>query len=588
MKKKLFLVWILVISLVCSQAAAAFGAAGTVEKPKAPVMNSAVCADDGSVDVVWNKVSGADGYEVYRATSKSGKYTRIASVGTADRVYNDETVKTYKTYYYKIKTIDNGRKSVFSKVVSAYTEGVPIENGNMKFLVNFGNGEKRNWHSGDGVMTTACPLKFTVKINGKATDDYKVSYDKANVKVSKSKNGILTVTPKVAGNYLLTFTAGDEKGTFLYNAELRKEGPVTFNWRQSDEEQNSMSIKIPARRESVLTMKYHGKTITNFTVASSNKNVCTVKKKGSQVTVTNQNPGKCNITVTYKGQKTVFRWVVKRGAASVQHPYGNAAVPGSLSKSESETLLKVFAATKYSDSEIAALAKENLTLEEAAAKISTVQDAVNYLMAKDYDMKYSYNSCMYYNGVEWSNTLSSEFTFRENAGTCGGTSNLMNRLLEGDYDSQGYVNLCQSEGGHIFNYFEKDGLYYYCDFVGPPEGPFHDNQESHKYGYFLCMMDSPEAFAEYYIGNDPEFNDIASAFYLIDLVCYERDGKDKVPGGFREGGKLTPLGNPTGTIFSDEVKDDLKILFLRKGYEITFAKAAAKELWPPEINIPKD
>lgn len=147
--------------------------------------------------------------------------------------------------------------------------------------------------------------------------------------------------------------------------------------------------------------------------------------------------------------------------------------------------------TQYSADEIATLAQEPLTLEEAAAKISTVQDAVNYLIAKDYEVAYSYNSCTYYKGINWTKTLSSEFTFRENGGTCGGTSNLMNRLLEGDYDSQGYVSYGQSEGGHIFNYFEIDGMYYYCDFMGPSEAPFHDNRDSHEKGYYICAMDSP-------------------------------------------------------------------------------------------------
>ncbi|MGN0734767.1 MAG: hypothetical protein ACI4LP_03015 [Anaerovoracaceae bacterium] len=243
---------------------------------------------------------------------------------------------------------------------------------------------------------------------------------------------------------------------------------------------------------------------------------------------------------------------------------------------------------KHSEAEIADLASQDLTLEEAAAAISTVQDAVNYLIAKEYEVAYSYNSCMYYNEINWSKTLSAEFTFKENAGTCGGTTNLMNRLLKGDYDSQGYVNLCQSQGGHIFNYFVKDGKYYYCDFIGPSKAPFYDDAESNKYGYFVRETTSPEEFAKYYVEKHPEMNDIESEFYLIDLVSYERDGSDAVPGGFRDDGKLSPLGNPCGTIYSDVIEDHLNVLFLREGYEISFAKAAPLKDWPPETNIPKD
>ena len=48
------------------------------------------------------------------------------------------------------------------------------------------------------------------------------------------------------------------------------------------------------------------------------------------------------------------------------------------------------------------------------------------------------------------------YTYEYMAGTCAGTSNLMNRLLAGDYEEQGYV---QYLGGHIFNYIKQDGYY---------------------------------------------------------------------------------------------------------------------------------
>lgn len=52
------------------------------------------------VHVSWKSVEGATSYLVYRATSKTGNYIRIATVTDTD--YMDTSVKTNTTYYYKV------------------------------------------------------------------------------------------------------------------------------------------------------------------------------------------------------------------------------------------------------------------------------------------------------------------------------------------------------------------------------------------------------------------------------------------------------------------------------------------------------
>ncbi len=52
----------------------------------------------------WNKVKGAEGYEIYRSTSKNGVYTRTASVKKSGTVtWRDKNVVSGKTYYYKVR-----------------------------------------------------------------------------------------------------------------------------------------------------------------------------------------------------------------------------------------------------------------------------------------------------------------------------------------------------------------------------------------------------------------------------------------------------------------------------------------------------
>jgi hypothetical protein len=79
------------------------------------------------VKLSWKKVSGASGYYVYRSTSKSGKYTKIATIKKGSTVtYTNKNLKSKQTYYYKViayKTA-NGKttKGTASAVKSAKTK----------------------------------------------------------------------------------------------------------------------------------------------------------------------------------------------------------------------------------------------------------------------------------------------------------------------------------------------------------------------------------------------------------------------------------------------------------------------------------
>ena len=75
------------------------------------------------VTVSVGKVNGADGYEIYRATSKKGKYTLIKTLLTEDEIYSFiNKTKKGKTYYYKVRSykIVNDKKiySPYSSVKS--------------------------------------------------------------------------------------------------------------------------------------------------------------------------------------------------------------------------------------------------------------------------------------------------------------------------------------------------------------------------------------------------------------------------------------------------------------------------------------
>lgn len=72
-----------------------------------------------SISITWSKSNGATSYEVYRAISASGTYTKIASV-TAD-TFTDTGLNPGTTYYYKIRAYGYSEENVRnSSALGAY------------------------------------------------------------------------------------------------------------------------------------------------------------------------------------------------------------------------------------------------------------------------------------------------------------------------------------------------------------------------------------------------------------------------------------------------------------------------------------
>ena len=68
-----------------------------------PVVSITTNASSGKPSLKWNAVDGATKYEVYRATSKNGTYTKMYT--TTSTSYTNSTAVPGTTYYYKVKAI---------------------------------------------------------------------------------------------------------------------------------------------------------------------------------------------------------------------------------------------------------------------------------------------------------------------------------------------------------------------------------------------------------------------------------------------------------------------------------------------------
>lgn len=236
---------------------------------------------------------------------------------------------------------------------------------------------------------------------------------------------------------------------------------------------------------------------------------------------------------------------------------------------------KAFKQREYTDEEIRQLAAAGLTLEEAADKLHTAGDAALFLHACGYQIKvgeayidqgrcvnFTHNAGCYIGDLGWSWCLTADYTYEHMAGGCGPISNLMNRLLAGDYDEQGYV---QYLGAHAFNYFKQDGYYFFCDFA---------NCQiicNNGMDYLYCACKDPRDIKDYYCTNIfPHWDDPEDDDYLVMMYLYPRDGKDLLPMGDNgEYGYLTD--GRTCNVISSEVEDTMIMLYKRDGYHQVFA-----------------
>lgn len=68
-----------------------------------------------TIELSWSKNQTVGGYEIYRATSKNGKYKKIASIPNTKTGYTDKKRTSGKTYYYKVRA--------YKKVNGSYLYG---------------------------------------------------------------------------------------------------------------------------------------------------------------------------------------------------------------------------------------------------------------------------------------------------------------------------------------------------------------------------------------------------------------------------------------------------------------------------------
>ena len=77
---------------------------------------------NSSAKLTWTKCAGVTGYEIYRATSKSGTYTKVGTVTTNTNTYTNTGLKSWTKYYYKVRAYKTiGTTKVYGSYSSVVT-----------------------------------------------------------------------------------------------------------------------------------------------------------------------------------------------------------------------------------------------------------------------------------------------------------------------------------------------------------------------------------------------------------------------------------------------------------------------------------
>lgn len=107
-KKGLAIVLIVTLATVFSTMSVSFGATRIGK----PTIHVDVYQDD-YIKISWNECKGATKYQIYRSTSKTKNYKKIATV--SDSMYWDYTAKNKTRYYYKVRGVKGSVHGRFSK-----------------------------------------------------------------------------------------------------------------------------------------------------------------------------------------------------------------------------------------------------------------------------------------------------------------------------------------------------------------------------------------------------------------------------------------------------------------------------------------
>ena len=177
------------------------------------------------VKVVWNKISGAEKYRIYRKAVGDTSWTVINDVTAL--TYTDKTAKSGKTYYYTVAAFSGSTRSAYKAVKLKYIAS-PVVN----YISNSGSGVSLKWAKIGGATKyyiyrkTSAGAKWK-NIGSASTSSY---IDKT----AKSGTSYIYTIRAYDGSVLSSFNSNGWKIKFLATPKLgsavSSKSGITFKW----------------------------------------------------------------------------------------------------------------------------------------------------------------------------------------------------------------------------------------------------------------------------------------------------------------------------------------------------------------------
>ena len=443
--------------------------------------------------------------------------------------------------------------------------------------------------NGESIYLAEGTEMLSVSAGRKKLENYTVTSSNPNAyQYTINEDGSIALTCVGKGESIITVSTESQNAVFIActpsNLELR------FGDTVIDSE---TEIKIPFEDYTEkVNVIVNDKAISYFEMTASEESFFVEYEKESDgsIRMIPMRPGIFELTIDAFGVSETFKilFVDESGELSVKEHLQPQSPQTSIPPIQQighdydpvidfYQIPKGLGSPQYTVDEIKQMIADNLTLDEVAEKISTVADLVQYLHQKEYGKIHVKDGDLSFNWgkYNWHVNRSAQVVYENNEGNCGGGSNLVNYILRGDYDEQGFVQQAANTGGHIYNYFKDNGVYYFMDLI-----QIVQSGDYCQSGYRIYSTSTPKEFSDYYIGNNLKRYNESDEKYLLLHYMYPYDGSH-LPIGRSE--YKTICGTPYNGILPKEIENQVTILYLNESApQPKFVKSPPQSEWPKE------